>query len=403
MFVQRTGELDHHDLASSAQLRDRVAPIHGILPGSRNSARWDRRRNESRKITQIHGETRCRPGSSELAGGRVVAPATGQSRCAPRCENRERDPVVVAVAMRVGKIEKHLCPTRDRTGHTLQIRERLGRLWVPTLQTIAAGRQARAVRRPDRAQNCQQIISNLHIGDSAKRSTILADQRICRCFAPVAAIGSCAQHRLDDAHMRQTHNKRCVKHVLNQIQGQLEDLSVGVHTWVAVQLGAKLDRLTRAQRSTRRGMKKVSAISQPSHATPIEQMRIDPRRLGRDVSSNTHGSAGELIDQLEGAGLQITPHPGNQGVKIFQQRRLDELVAMAAKNVERHPTQLLELAGLGRQNIGNVIRKAPERHVATRIRFWRTKEKRLPAGAAVLDFPMKRPVNQTGTIGVAIR
>ena len=61
-------------------------------------------------------------------------------------------------------------------------------------------------------------------------------------------------------------------------------------------------------------MQYAARVTQPHHAATIEQMRIDPRCLGRDVGTQPHHATRELIDQLT---RYVLPH-----LKRYESRAL---------------------------------------------------------------------------------
>jgi hypothetical protein len=96
-------------------------------------------------------------------------------------------------------------------------------------------------------------------------------------------------------------------------------------------------------------MQHAVAITQTGHALVVEQMRIDTRSLRRDVGTHPHGPPGQLVDQLEGAQLEILPGAGQQRFEVFQHRRHDQFEAAAAKVVEHRAAQAFDACRLGGQ------------------------------------------------------
>ena len=106
-------------------------------------------------------------------------------------------------------------------------------------------------------------------------------------------------------------------------------------------------------------MQHAVAVAQPGDAAVVEQVRVDPRRLRRDVGPDAHGTAGKLVGDLERAQLEILPGAGQQGLEIFQHRRHDELETVTAKMIEYAAAQALDALGLGRQCVGDVFGQQP--------------------------------------------
>ena len=135
---------------------------------------------------------------------------------------------------------------------------------------------------------------------------------------------------------------------------------------MTVQFRANLQRLARHVQPGRQRMQHRAAIRQPRHTVAIEQVRVDARRLRRDVGANTHGAARQLIDQLEGAQIHIMAGTGHQRIDVFEQRRHHQLVAVSAKRVEQRAAQVLDPPRFTRQHVGDVFRQSPARHSSSR-------------------------------------
>jgi len=85
-------------------------------------------------------------------------------------------------------------------------------------------------------------------------------------------------------------------------------------------------------------------------------MSINAGNLRRGVGTQAHHAARELINQLEGLQIECFPSAREQRLQMFQQRGHDQLIAIAAGHVEQVATKFFDVTGLGRQDIGNVIR-----------------------------------------------
>jgi len=75
-------------------------------------------------------------------------------------------------------------------------------------------------------------------------------------------------------------------------------------------------------------------------------MRINARRLLRGVGTQSEHAARHLIHQLEGLKIQRFASAGEQGIEMFQQRRHDQLIAIASGGVEQAATQFFDVSGL---------------------------------------------------------
>jgi hypothetical protein len=109
---------------------------------------------------------------------------------------------------------------------------------------------------------------------------------------------------------------------------------IGFKSGMAINLRADLQRLAGCVKAGRKRMQDTPAIAKPGDALAIEQMRIDPCHLRRDVGAHPHSAAGQLIDKLEGAQVKILPALADQRLDIFEQGRNDQFVAMGDELVE---------------------------------------------------------------------
>ncbi|MCY1549090.1 hypothetical protein D9M68_852440 [compost metagenome] len=105
-----------------------------------------------------------------------------------------------------------------------------------------------------------------------------------------------------------------------------------------------------------------AAIAQARHALAVEQVRVDAGNLRRAVGAQAERAARELIDQLEGLKIERFTGAREQRFQVLQQRRHDQFVAIATRCVQQPPAEFFDVASLGRQDIGNVIREDPGRH-----------------------------------------
>ena len=131
---------------------------------------------------------------------------------------------------------------------------------------------------------------------------------------------------------------------------------------MAVDFGAELQRLARGVGSVGTGVQHRTAITQPGHAFAIEQVGVDARHLRRAVGPQPEHAPGQLIDQFERLQIERLAGTGQQGLQMLEQRRHDQLVTVATGRVEQVSPELFDMARLGRQDIGNMIRQDPGGH-----------------------------------------
>ena len=115
-------------------------------------------------------------------------------------------------------------------------------------------------------------------------------------------------------------------------------------------------------------MQYAVAVAEARRSLPVEQMRIDACHLRRHVGTDTQRTAGDLIDQLEGAQLEILAGPGEERIEVFDQRRHYQFIAVCAEQVEHRTALTLNTRSFKRQRIGKVFWKQPV-HLKTMIRM----------------------------------
>jgi hypothetical protein len=140
------------------------------------------------------------------------------------------------------------------------------------------------------------------------------------------------------------------------------NFKIGFQPGMAVDFCAKLQWLTRCVWPFGAGVQHRAAITQPGHTGTVEQMGIDARDLRRGVGTQTQGAPRELVNEFEGLKIERPPRARKQRFEVLQQRRHDQLVAEATRGVKIKTTEFFDMPGLGRQNIGDVIRQDPSRH-----------------------------------------
>jgi hypothetical protein len=143
---------------------------------------------------------------------------------------------------------------------------------------------------------------------------------------------------------------------------QLHHFEVGLKPGMAIYFGAELQGLAAGERAVDAGVHHRTAVAQAGHALAVEQVGIDAGDLGRAVGAQAKRAARELVHELEGHEVQRFAGAGEQGLQVLDQRRHDQLIAVAAGCVQQAPAKFFDVTGLGRQDIGNVIREDPGRH-----------------------------------------
>ena len=95
-------------------------------------------------------------------------------------------------------------------------------------------------------------------------------------------------------------------------QRELLNFRIRFETGVTINFGTDLQWLAGGVQPDRAGMQDAACVAQSRHRITIQQMRIDPRDLGRHVGPQANGSARQLVDQLEGTQVEILSRSGQQ-------------------------------------------------------------------------------------------
>ena len=136
---------------------------------------------------------------------------------------------------------------------------------------------------------------------------------------------------------------------------QANRFKISLNAGVTIKFGAELNRFTTGCLRSRQRMQYAVAVTEASDTLPVQQMRIDTSYLRRNVGTYTERTSGQLIDQLKGAQLEVSPRAGQQRVEIFKHRRHDKLIAMHAKKIEHCTAQSFDLRRFLRKCIGSVF------------------------------------------------
>ena len=135
---------------------------------------------------------------------------------------------------------------------------------------------------------------------------------------------------------------------------------------MTINFGAKLQRFACSVGRARAGVHHRTAVAQARHASAVQKVRVNASDLWRAVSTQTHHLPGELIHEFEGLQIQRLTRPREQRLQVLQQRRHDQLVAIASRHVQQVSTKFFDVPRFRRQDIGNVIRQDPSGHVILR-------------------------------------
>src|SRR5258708_7072466 len=147
-----------------------------------------------------------------------------------------------------------------------------------------------------------------------------------------------------------------------RVDEKLLDLQIALDSGVAVDFCADLQRLPGRVESPRPGEQNASRITQPRDAFPVQKMRIDPRDLRRDVGAHAHHPPGKLIDQLEGANIQIMSRARQQRFEVLEHGGNHQLVPVHAEQFEQLRAHPLDALRLRRQEVLEIFREEPVAH-----------------------------------------
>ncbi len=114
----------------------------------------------------------------------------------------------------------------------------------------------------------------------------------------------------------------------------------------------------------------AAGVTQAYHAVAIQNVRVDAGDLRRCVCTQPEQTPARLIGQFERAQIEVVAGTRMQRIRVLDQRRNDELVPVAAIQIEQCTTQLLDPARFVRQHVGYVFRQQPARHGDARLPGW---------------------------------
>jgi len=213
------------------------------------------------------------------------------------------------------------------------------------------GQQALTRRRREIARQIPQL------------TAILGSQRGVHARQQVTFQRHALEQSLDDACIGHVNAGRLHSGCSQAIQRQLQRLQIRLESAVAIDLSTELQGFARGVGATRACVQHRPAIAQACDALAIEQMRVDARHLRCAVGAQAHHAPRELIDQFESLQVECLTGPRQQGLQMLQQGWHHQLVAIATRDIEQVSSKFLDVPGFRRQDIGNVIRQDPGRHV----------------------------------------
>ena len=191
--------------------------------------------------------------------------------------------------------------------------------------------------------------------------SVLGGQRRIDRIEPGRVDGNAGQHGADDARIGEIDDDVLDRRHVQALEHEVEDLEVGLESFVTVDLGAELQGLAGRPGPGGARAQHRAAVAEPGHSGTVEHVRIDSRRLRRAVGAQAEGSAAQLIDELERLQVEGVAGARKERLDVLQHRRDDELEAEARSGVEQAATQRFDVAGARRKDIGDVLRQEPGR------------------------------------------
>ena len=169
------------------------------------------------------------------------------------------------------------------------------------------------------------------------------------------------EHGADDARIGEIDDDVLDAGDVQAFERQIEDLEVGLQAFMAVDLGAELERLAGRTAAGRPGVQHRSAIAQARDVLAIQHVGIDARDLRRAVGAQAERPAAQLVDQLERLQVERVAGARQQRLDVLEHRRDHQLEAEAGGGIEQTAAQRLDVAGPRRKDIGDVLRQEPGR------------------------------------------
>jgi hypothetical protein len=177
----------------------------------------------------------------------------------------------------------------------------------------------------------------------------------------VAAQAAAAHEAAQHADMAEIDLRGCDSSLPQGVEHQPLHLDIAFESAVTEQLRAHLHRFARTVARKRQCMHDTARVTQPCHPFAIEQMRIDARRLRGDVGAQPQHATVQLIDQLEGAQVQVAARAGEERIEIFDGRWNDELIAVRDEQIQHAPAQPFDAHRLRGQRVFDVFGQHPAR------------------------------------------
>ena len=177
----------------------------------------------------------------------------------------------------------------------------------------------------------------------------------------VAAHAGAGCERSVDADMTEVEVQRAHTRGVERRQQQQDHLGVAGNARFTEKLGADLCDLARFADPGGR-TKNAAGIAEARDAGLVQEVRVDPGDLRRDVGANAKEPARHRIDDLERLQVEIVTRAGQQRIEMLHQRRLHEAETMGAEMFEQRATQRFHPFGFNGQDVLDVFRQDPLTH-----------------------------------------
>ena len=143
------------------------------------------------------------------------------------------------------------------------------------------------------------------------------------------------------------------------LQHEGNHFQITLRAGVPKQLGTHLQRTTGAPAAIGPGVQHRTQVTQAPGAIAAQHLGVDTGRLRRDVRSHTHQAATQLIGDLEGFQIQMLSRARQQRLQVFDQGRIDGIVAPRPEQIHDRAAQQIHRPSMGRQHLGDSFGQEP--------------------------------------------
>ena len=150
---------------------------------------------------------------------------------------------------------------------------------------------------------------------------------------------------------------------LHAFEHQVNQFDIRPDVGETIHLRPRLQRFAHIEQTFRPRVQHRTCVAQT--VNPLiggQKMRIDTRHLRRNVGTDAQLPTAQLIDHQNSFQRQTRVNVRQQGMAVFHQRRLYQLVTVHSEQSQQLLSRAFQLSGVGRQHIGNMFGKLPRLH-----------------------------------------